>query len=103
MMFSLGIIDRLTPGDMTGGNAIAGTGTMSFDGQVGAIGGIQQKLWGAHDDGAQWFLAPAENCSEVVGHVPDGLNVVKVSNLSEAATAVATIAEGNGATLPTCQ
>ena len=103
MMFSLGIIDRLTPGDMTGGKAIAGTGTMSFDGQVGAIGGIQQKLWGAHDDGAQWFLAPAENCSEVVGHVPDGLNVVKVSNLSEAATAVATIAEGNGATLPTCQ
>ena len=103
MMFSLGIIDRLTPGDMTGGNVIAGTGTMSFDGQVGAIGGIQQKLWGAHDDGAQWFLAPAENCSEVVGHVPDGLNVVKVSNLSEAATAVATIAEGNGATLPTCQ
>ena len=44
MMFSLGIIDRLTPGDMPGGKAIAGTGTMSFDGQVGAIGGIQQKL-----------------------------------------------------------
>ena len=103
MMFSLGIIDRLTPGDMTGGNAIAGTGTMSFDGQVGPIGGIQQKMWGAHDDGAQWFLAPSDNCSEVVGHVPDGLRVVKVSNLSEAATAVATIAEGNGATLPTCQ
>ena len=53
--------------------------------------------------GGQWFLAPSDNCSEVVGHVPDGLRVVKVSNLSEAATAVATIAEGNGATLPTCQ
>jgi len=103
MMFSLGIIDRLTPGDMTGSNAIAGTGTMSFDGQVGAIGGIQQKMWGAHDDGAQWFLAPRENCNEVVGHVPDGLHVVAVSTLSEAATAVETIAQGGGESLPTCQ
>lgn len=102
MMFSLGIIDRLTPGDMTGGATIAGTGTMSFDGQVGAIGGIQQKMWGAHDDGAQWFLAPSENCSEVVGHVPGGLNVVSVSTLDEAVAAVETIAQGEGQTLPTC-
>jgi len=103
MMFSLGIIDRLTPGDMTGGNAIAGTGTMSFDGQVGAIGGIQQKMWGAKKDGAEWFLAPRDNCSEVVGHVPDGLRVVSVSTLAEATTAVSSIAEGTGDTLPTCQ
>ena len=103
MMFSLGIIDRMTPGDMTGGNAIAGTGTMSYDGQVGAIGGIQQKLWGAHDDGAQWFLAPSSNCSEVVGHVPDGLRVVSVSTLDEAANAVRSIADGMADALPTCQ
>ena len=103
MMFSLGIIDRMTPGDMTGGNAIAGTGTMSYDGQVGAIGGIQQKLWGAHDDGAQWFLAPSSNCSEVVGHVPDGLRVVSVSTLDEAANAVRSIADGTADALPTCQ
>lgn len=103
MMFSLGIIDRMTPGEMTGGNAIAGTGTMSYDGQVGAIGGIQQKLWGAHDDGAQWFLAPSSNCSEVVGHVPDGLRVVSVSTLDEAANAVRSIADGTADALPTCQ
>lgn len=103
MMFSLGIIDRLTPGDMTGGTPIAGTGTMSFDGQVGAIGGIQQKMWGAKKDGAEWFLAPRDNCSEVVGHVPDGLRVVSVSTLAEATTAVSSIAEGTGDTLPTCQ
>ena len=103
MMFSLGIIDRLTPGDMTGGNSIAGTGTMSYDGQVGAIGGIQQKLWGAHRDGAQWFLAPSTNCDEVVGHVPDGLRVVSVSTLDEAVSAVHSIADGAGDSLPTCQ
>ena len=103
MMFSLGIIDRLTPGDMTGGTPIAGTGTMSFDGQVGAIGGIQQKMWGAKKDGAEWFLAPRDNCSEVVGHVPDGLRVVSVSTLAEATAAVSSIAEGSGDTLPTCQ
>ena len=103
MMFSLGIIDRLTPGDMTGGHPIAGTGTMSFDGQVGAIGGIQQKMWGAKKDGAEWFLAPRDNCSEVVGHIPDGLHVVSVSTLAEATTAVSSIAEGTGDTLPTCQ
>ena len=103
MMFSLGIIDRMTPGDMTGGNAVAGTGTMSYDGRVGAIGGIAQKMWGAHDDGAQWFLAPADNCSDVVGHVPDGLHVVSVSTLDEAVTALSSIASGSGDTLPTCQ
>ena len=103
MMFSLAIIDRMTLGDMTGNNAIAGTGTMSYDGQVGAIGGIQQKLWGAHRDGAQWFLAPSTNCSEVVGHVPDGLRVVSVSTLDEAVFAVRSIADGTGDTLPTCQ
>ena len=103
MMFSLSIIDRLTPGDMTGGNVIAGTGTMSYDGYVGRIGGIQQKLWGAHRDGAQWFLAPSENCNEVVGHVPDGLRVVSVSTLDEAVSAVRSIADGTGDALPTCQ
>ena len=103
MMFALGIIDRLTPGDMTGGTSIAGTGTMSYDGQVGAIGGIQQKMWGAQRDGATWFLAPASNCGEVVGHEPSGLSVVAVSTLEEARTAVEKIADGQGDTLQTCE
>ena len=60
-------------------------------------------MWGAHDDGAQWFLAPADNCSDVVGHVPDGLRVVSVSTLDEAVTALSSIASGSGDTLPTCQ
>lgn len=103
MMFALGIIDRMTPGALAGTESIAGTGTMSYDGEVGAIGGIVQKMWGAKRDGASWFLAPSSNCDEVVGNVPEGLSVVSVSTLSEARTAVETIAAGQGDTLPTCE
>ncbi len=94
MMFALGIIDKLTPGAMTGGEIVAGTGTIDSAGEVGAIGGIRQKLWGAEDAGADWFLAPASNCDEVTGHVPDGLSVFAVSTLDEARTIVEAIGEG---------
>lgn len=102
MMFALGIVDRLTPGDMTGGKSIAGTGALAYDGGVEPIGGIRQKMWGAVRDGATWFLAPATNCDEVVGHVPEGLKVAKVSTLSEARSAVEAIADDRGDTLATC-
>nr|WP_269212671.1 MULTISPECIES: S16 family serine protease [unclassified Schaalia] len=103
MMFALGIIDRMTPGDITGGQKIAGTGTVSYDGQIGPIGGIQQKMRGAVRDGAMWFLAPQMNCSEVIGHIPEGLHVFSVSTLSEAKAAVEAIASGRTQQLPTCQ
>lgn len=102
MMFALGIVDKLTPGSLTGGRNIAGTGEIDAAGNVGAIGGIRQKLVGAKDAGASWFLAPASNCDEVVGHVPKGLNVARVSTLHEARTAVDRIAKGETAGLPTC-
>ena len=102
-MFALGIIDKLTPGPLTGGKKIAGTGTMDADGTVGPIGGIRQKLVGARRAGASWFLAPADNCNEVVGHVPDGLSVVRVATLDEARAAVEKIGKGAAAgSLPTC-
>lgn len=94
MMFALGIIDKLTPGALTGGEDIAGTGTITREGEVGAIGGIVHKMYGARDAGAEWFLAPASNCDEVVGHVPDGITVVAVQTLDDALTALETIAAG---------
>lgn len=103
MMFALGIIDKLTPGEMTGGEAIAGTGTITRDGAVGPIGGIRQKLHGAKNAGAEWFLAPAANCGEVVGHVPDGLEVFAVSTLDEAVAAVEAAGSGDRGELPTCE
>ena len=103
MMFALGIIDTLTPGQLNGGENIAGTGTISADGEVGAIGGIRQKLYGARGAGAEYFLAPASNCDEVVGHVPDGLRVLSVEDLDDALAALDAIADdGDLDALPTC-
>jgi Lon-like protease len=103
-MFALGIIDKLTRGSLTGGQQIAGTGEISPSGTVSPIGGIAEKMIGARDAGARWFLAPAENCAEVVGHVPDGLRVVRVGTLHAARQAVEAIAQGGTAasSLPTC-
>jgi Lon-like protease len=86
MMFALGIIDKLTKDNLTGGKFIAGTGEITASGQVQPIGGIQQKMVGARDAGATVFLAPAGNCSDVAGAIPAGLRVVKVSTLSGAIT-----------------
>ncbi len=103
MMFALGIIDRLTPGAITGGRHIAGTGTICGDGQVGAIGGIVQKMSAARAAGATLFLAPAANCDEVVGHIPNGLDVVAVTTLSNAVATLDQVRErGSAQGLPTC-
>lgn len=102
MMFALGIIDKLTPGAITGGMRVAGTGTIDSAGVVGPIGGIQQKMVGALDSGATWFLAPALNCEEVVGHVPDGMTVVRVETLGDARDAVEAIGDGDADDLPAC-
>ncbi|XAS70860.1 S16 family serine protease [Micrococcaceae bacterium Sec5.1] len=103
MMFALGVVDNLTPGDLTGGKHVAGTGTITADGAVGAIGGIAQKMIGARQHGATMFLAPAANCADVVGHIPDGLQVVKVETLADATAAVERLGSGQDtAGLPTC-
>jgi len=102
-MFALGVYDSLTPGNLTGGKKIAGTGTIDPEtGAVGEIGGIAQKMVGAKAAGAQWFLAPVSNCADVVGHVPSGLHVVKISTLHQARLAVQSIAAGNGSSLAGC-
>ncbi len=102
-MFALGIVDALTPGSLTGGQDVAGTGTIDVDGHIGAIGGIRQKMLGAAHAGSTWFLAPADNCDEVVGHEPEGMTVVSVSTLHEAVEAVEAIASGQTGSLPSCQ
>lgn len=103
MMFALGIIDTLTPGELNGGKDVAGTGTIEADGTVGPIGGIRQKLYGARDAGADYFLAPESNCDDVVGHVPSGLTVVSTSTLEESVHALEVIADGGDVgALPTC-
>jgi PDZ domain-containing protein len=100
MMFALGIIDKLTTLNLTGGKFIAGTGEITANGQVQAIGGIQQKMVGARDAGATIFLAPASNCSDVDGAVPAGLRIVKVSTLSQAVSDLEALKAGRS--VPSC-
>ena len=101
-MFALGIVDKLTPGAMTGGERIAGTGTIDSAGEVGPISGIVQKMVGAREAGARWFLAPASNCGEVSSHVPEGMTVVSVETLAQARDAVEAIGSGDAGALPAC-
>ena len=100
LMFALGIVDKLTPGNLTRGKFVAGTGEISADGTVSPIGGIQQKLVGARDAGATIFLTPAANCPDTAGAVPAGLRLVKVSTLSGAVSALRALAAGRS--VPSC-
>jgi PDZ domain-containing protein len=60
-------------------------------------------LYGAVDAGAEYFLAPADNCAEVVGHIPDGLTVFSVATLEQSLAALDGIESGEGLdSLPTC-
>ncbi|GAB2670849.1 YlbL family protein [Kribbella swartbergensis] len=99
--FALAIYDKLTPGPLLAGRHVAGTGTIDALGQVGAIGGIQQKIAGAKDDGATIFLVPAPNCEAALHADVEGIQLVKISTLSEAISALEAIGKGTGA-VPTC-
>ena len=98
LIFTLAIIDKLTEEDLVRGRNIAGTGTISPSGKVGPIGGIEEKLIGAKRDGVTLFLAPSLNCPDIK-HVPKGLQVVPVDNLTEA---IAALRATDLETLPIC-
>ena len=84
LMFTLSIIDKLTPEDLTAGRRIAGTGEIALDGSVLPVGGVAEKLIAVHRLGVTTFLIPAGNCDSVRGQVPAGLRLVKVSKIGDA-------------------
>lgn len=102
MMFALGIYDVLTRGALTGGNDIAGTGTITPEGQVGPISGIKQKVIGANNAGSDFFLAPETNCAELEGAVPEGIEAFSVSTFDQALDAVEAIAADDLGGLARC-
>lgn len=95
LMFALGLYDLLTPGDLTGGRTIAGTGTIDLDGRVGPIGGIVDKVVAAQRAGATVFLAPAADMDELRGVDLGGMRVISVSTFAGALKAL-----GAGTTAP---
>ncbi|MFJ9825802.1 PDZ domain-containing protein [Streptomyces sp. NPDC101160] len=102
LMFSLGILDKLTPDSLTGGKFIAGTGTIDDDGKVGPIGGIEMKLVGARNAGARYFLTPADNCAAAAADTPDGLTLIKVNTIDDATKSLEKLRKGDTASLPSC-
>ncbi|MFE1949166.1 MULTISPECIES: YlbL family protein [Streptomyces] len=102
LMFALGIVDKLTPSDLTGGKFVAGTGTIDDAGKVGPIGGIQMKTVGARAKGAEYFLTPKDNCATAAKDTPDGLTLVKVDTIDDAMDALKDIRSGKTADLPRC-
>lgn len=89
LAFTLGVIDVLTPGSLTGGTRVAATGTIDLDGNVGAVGGVPQKIGAAKREGIKLFLVPPDEYDEAVRAAGDDLTVVAVSTLDEALRALA--------------
>jgi Lon-like protease len=102
LMFALSIYDTLTPGSLTGGGSIAGTGEISADGKVGPIGGIQQKIVGARDAGAQLFLVPPGNCDDAMTSDHGSMRLAKAPTLADAISEVRAWAADHEASLPQC-
>ncbi|MDP9318628.1 MAG: PDZ domain-containing protein [Actinomycetota bacterium] len=103
MIFSLAIYDKLTPGALMGGRSVAGTGTIDVEGNVGEIGGIQQKIAGAYADGAKVFLVPVSNCAEAARSSLAGkIELIKVSTLDQAVGALRALDSGDTSAITRC-
>lgn len=100
LMFSLAVVDKLSPGELSNGQFVAGTGTITSDGEVGPIGGIPYKLIAAREAGATAFLVPDANCDEAQQRVPDGLRLVRVQSLDDAIGSLESL--GAGGDVPSC-
>lgn len=87
LMWALGVTDVLTPGDLTDGRRVAGTGTVDLEGAVGPIGGVRLKVAAAEEAGAKIFLVPTENLAEARG-AGDTIELVPVASVEDAVRAL---------------
>lgn len=102
LVFALSIYDKITDGALLAGRHVAGTGTITPDGQVGSIGGIQEKIGGAEKAGATVFLVPADNCEDLAGLETD-MTLVKVQTLADGIAALQALPDpAAAAAVPRC-
>jgi PDZ domain-containing protein len=83
LVFTLGLIDLLTPVDVLQGRKVAGTGTINPKGEIGSIGGLTEKVLGAKSAGASLLFISRENCLDLPKKVT-GITVVAVDTIDEA-------------------
>jgi len=94
LAFTLGGLDQLTPGDLTGAHEIAATGTISPDGTVGEIGGVEQKVVTVDRADIRYFMVPAEDAPAAQQNAPSDVKIVPVHTLDDALSFLATIGGG---------
>jgi PDZ domain-containing protein len=98
LAFALAVIDELTPGELTGGEVVAVTGTIEVDGTVGMVGGVEQKAVAAREQGAVLLPAPEGEGEEARRNAGD-MEVREVAHIEDALRALAGVG-GNGRSLP---
>lgn len=83
LMWALGVVDLLSPGDLTSGRTVAGTGVIDLDGRVHPVGGIEHKILAAERAGAEVFVLPRAN---LVGArtVAEDIDLAPVDQIDEA-------------------
>ncbi len=89
LAFTLGVLDTLTAGELTGGKSVAATGTIEIDGHVGDVGGVVQKTAAVRAAGASVFLVPPGEYEDARSHAGSKLRVIKVTSLDDAIAALA--------------
>ena len=87
LAFTLAVLEKLTPGELTAGRKVAVTGTIEIDGTVGDVGGVAQKTAAVREHGADVFLVPPGEFEEAKAHAGD-LEIIAVANLDEALAAL---------------
>ncbi|MFT3851374.1 MAG: PDZ domain-containing protein [Ilumatobacteraceae bacterium] len=91
LAFTLTLIDRLSEGDLTGGQKVAVTGTIDVNGDVGAIGGLRSKASAVQQAGAKYFIVPANQGDADIAaarKAAPGVEIIPVNTLDEALAAL---------------
>jgi PDZ domain-containing protein len=89
LAMTLGVIDALTPGSLTGGHTVAATGTMDSQGNVGDVGGVPQKTIAVENAGASIFLVPPQEYKAAMSKDRPSLKIYAVSTLDQALAVLA--------------
>ena len=94
MVFSLAVVDKLTTGDLNGAKFVAGTGSISGDGEIGPVGGVMHKIIAAQEAGATVFLVPKDNCDEARSVRGESMELIRVETLTGAVDALKALTSG---------
>jgi len=94
LAFTLGILDVMTEGSLTGGLSVSATGTMALDGTVGPIGEIHQKVMASRRAGVDLMLVPSSEIDEARKYAGT-LRIEPVDSLDQALAVLTSVGGGN--------